>query len=311
MGEVVDYVRERAFNLLKDKSFAPYKFYNEPSISFITLFLEEHPDFCSKLASEKDKAIDELFKAVPDWIDSRSRRIVSVSEDIKKLCAGKLNYFARIRLYNKLSSGSGLDVHGTQYGFMIGHSNESIGFSLFLDESSLRMPLTNPAFSYERSGEIYLRRNSCVYDTAVKLHALKNPVKYGLKLQPKLRESFLESIRDGNNLKVWLLHEHGEVQKSKCLQEEFGVERADQAICELVSDYFAVRNSTPAVEQAMLLDMLIRKHSTAAISADALQSEDPAEAFKRIINGLLDGKSLEEQSRISRKKRQKFLYSYA
>jgi len=106
MGEkerVFGYIRRNALASINGP-FEQNALYAAPSINYITLFLEEHPDFVEKLEQEQDRAIPELGIAVKKWLRNARRRKTNdkgVPDCVKELCSEvtDFDFMKRIELY--------------------------------------------------------------------------------------------------------------------------------------------------------------------------------------------------------------------
>lgn len=291
LNPVLKYVRGKSFEQIRGNKFQQHGLYSPHSIGYTTLFLQERSEFVEAL--EKDhKVLRDLDRVVPEWIKAREKEAPpkdsEVSAYIKELCDDKPDSFLkRIEFYAKLQAEFGINVHGDDHGFILGKSRPVRDFNWFLEQASLRMPLAIPALSYQ-NGDIFVRRNAYVYDTAVKKDVLKDPHNYGLVLPKRLnRDGLLEGLEKRLNLKRWLMHEEGEKRREGVLRKEFDQQGngEDYIVDELVSDYYAIKGADGADLDMMLFDALIRAEggSVFEILTEVLQTKNPIDSMKKII----------------------------
>jgi len=267
--------------------------YAAPSINYVTLFLEEHPDFVEKLAQEQDRAIPELGTAVKKWLRNARRRKISdvgIPDCAKELCSGVTDFMKRIELYTAVERyfQDGTKVEAALPGsFALGIEESSEGFNWFLDKASLNLPISIPAFSYS-DRDPCVRKNAFVYDTAIKMHFLKNLKQYGANWPANMNiDSFLEGLKKETNLKFWLLHEEGEGQQKKHFT---GITDAHPIVKEFAADYHALAKGDKEVIDAAKLDCWVREASNPGtlvmIVSTALQDKNPARTLKKKIREL-------------------------
>jgi hypothetical protein len=286
------YIRRSA--LAKQRGpFEQNALYAAPSIDYITLFLEEHPDFVEKLAQEQDKAIPELGTAVKKWLRNARRRKISdngVPDCAKELCSGVVDFMRRIEFYTDLELyfGDSTTIGGGGAGlFSVGTEEPAEGFNWFLDKASFNLPISIPAFSYSGRHPC-VRRNAFIYDTAIKQYFLKNLQKYGADWPADMNvDTFLEGLDKKTNLKFWLLHEEGEGKKRKNFT---GMTDAHPIVREFAADYHAFAKGDKEILDAAKLDCWVREASAPGtlvmVVSNVLQSKNPARTMRKKIKEL-------------------------
>ncbi len=280
-ADVLKYIRDRAFEQASG-SFKPFDLYKEPSISYITLFLTEHPDFCESLEAKRDHALDDLFSAVERWVSSSRRQITDVPDYVKDICTVGLEASKRFECYVNLQFHHGCETHGDENGFVTGHITPADGFIWLIEEAAFRHPIAVPAFSYPER-PIFVRKNSFFYDSAIKNDALKRPKIYGL---PEFanKELLLIDIHHNYHLRALLLHEQAEQKKKEIMQELGGNGNKDWIVKELICDHYALLKS-PELQRVMLLDCLVRSpESLPSLFLAYLIQHKPEQQYKLIQN---------------------------